>query len=129
MNIPIKKYAWALYESLKEAKADDHGKIFENFFTMVRRRGIAKFLERIMKECEAYGLAKKGIIEVRVETVFPLTADEKASIAKKLQTVVGGKVVLNELKNTSLLGGAVFSFEDKILDMSLKYQLNNLQKQ
>jgi len=123
-KISPKQYALSLYESLAENK--DQGKIMENFLALVSYNKDWKNLSKIISSFEAIYDAKEGLIEAKVESVRDLSASLKKQIIAWLKARENKEIILKESINQDLLGGFKISYQDTVVDASLKTQLQNL---
>lgn len=71
-------------------------------------------------------LQKEGKQKVTVESPFDLNDEIVRGILEKLDIK---KPVITQKKNKQLIGGVIAKTEDTIYDISLKTQLNKLEKQ
>ncbi len=74
--------------------------------------------------------AKEGLVELTAKSAFPLTADEKASIklVAKKQYPNAHKVIIHEVIDTDVIGGATLSLANANLDLTVKTKLNQLKE-
>ncbi|HLA64630.1 MAG TPA: ATP synthase F1 subunit delta [Rhodothermales bacterium] len=72
---------------------------------------------------------RAGIVEARVRTARPLTADEAESLRKALETRTGSGVRLRLAVEPALIGGLVVRLGDRVYDGSLRHQLGLLREQ
>lgn len=68
-------------------------------------------------------------IHVQVRTVFPLDAGLSEKLAGKLREKTGKEIVLENLIDKKLIGGAVVKMNDFVLDCSVLNGLNLLEKE
>jgi len=80
------------------------------------------------------GLRKKinyenGILESNLTTANPLNDQERIEIKKKIEDIFKSKINMSEKVDKNILGGFIISIEDKLIDASLKNQLNLLRQE
>ncbi len=130
MKISPKKYAQALFLSLKDKNKKDSQEIIDNFIALLNEhhqlsamRKIIYFLENIYQ--------KEGLVcPVSIESAHKLSKDNKDEILKFLdKKTKGAEIEWKESVNKKLLGGFILRYRDKIYDASLKNRLNQFNKQ
>lgn len=68
----------------------------------------------------------KGILEVKVTTTFPLTADLRSALMKKLETSLKKTIKLEEVIDETLIGGFILNVGNNLVDNSLRAALKRL---
>ena len=119
-----KQLAQALYEITAGVKGEKLSKAVEEFAKLLMRSHKMTRADNIIAEFERYSKKQSGILEIEVQSARKL--DEK--ILNHLKKVFGDEVEASESVDESLLGGIRVRTEDKILDGSLKTQLNQLKQ-
>lgn len=84
-------------------------------------------LQEVMNDFVHLYNQRKGIAEVRVETVKNLTAKQDEMLRKVLQKKLESDVVIEYVINPALLGGLRIQSGSKMFDGSLSYKLNCLE--
>ena len=122
------QYALYLYEFLAETKADfvADGKIMDNFLILVSYNKDWKNLAKIITAFDNIYNEKEGLIEACVESSSVLSASLRERIIGWLKARENKEVSLSQKVNADLLGGFKISYQDTIIDISLKTQLKNL---
>jgi F-type H+-transporting ATPase subunit delta len=72
---------------------------------------------------------RAGVMEARVRTARPLSADEAEGLRKALEGRTGKKVRLRLDVEPALIGGLVVRLGDRVFDASLRHQLGLLKEQ
>lgn len=80
----------------------------------------------IRDEFEAMRKSELNMASVRIESAFELSADQKAELIKKAETLSGKKADATFEVTPSLIGGVLIQFENVIYDGTLKGQLSKL---
>lgn len=70
-----------------------------------------------------------GIWEAEIATAVPIGPDVKARLKEKLENFYQKKVVLKKEVDAKIIGGAILSFDDVILDWSIKARLKKIREQ
>jgi len=71
----------------------------------------------------------QGLIQVEVETAYPMSDSQKKELQKELSEKTGKKVQMNVVENKELIGGLVIKIGDTVIDGSVKHKINKLKKQ
>jgi F-type H+-transporting ATPase subunit delta len=77
---------------------------------------------------EAYKADDEGYIDVEVVTAYPFSKEEKQKFASKLEKTLSKKVHMNATVDKSLIGGVLVRAGDRVIDGSIKGQLQQLAK-
>ena len=108
------------------------GKINESFYNFLNvlvdknRMYILPAIENIYAE----KLAKSAnILNVEAQSVIALDYDMQRALTEKMEVMTGKKVILSNKINKEIIGGVILSFDGKVIDGSVKTQLESLQKQ
>jgi F-type H+-transporting ATPase subunit delta len=83
-------------------------------------------LPAIVIQFEALRADEEQRISVQVESFLPLSKAQEASLVARLKKRLNREVTLDVLINPSLLGGAVISAKDWVINASVKGQLDKL---
>ncbi len=75
-----------------------------------------------------YRAEDEGYVDVKVASAFDLTADELKQLSKTLDTVLGKKSKIEVAVDESLIGGVFIRAGDRVIDASLRGQLERLAK-
>jgi F-type H+-transporting ATPase subunit delta len=73
-----------------------------------------------------YSRNRAGFTEAEVVTARPLDAEQTAGLAARLKQVVGNDVEIDVRVDPSLLGGMVVRLGSRMIDSSLRAQLQRL---
>jgi F-type H+-transporting ATPase subunit delta len=119
-----KKYAIALWQATQKAKGKDLGTVLANFASLLARERVLKKTEIIIAEFIRYSKEQEGIEDLEIISARPLTDKVVASIKE----IFGQKAAVTERTDVSLIGGVIIKTRDRILDASIKTQLNKLKK-
>lgn len=127
MNILSQKYAVGLYElAEKTDKNEINGKLkdFVNFIIENKDHGK---IEEIVNEFSKIWDKNIKELKVSVSSVHKLSNDSKDIIIEYLKERTNSdKIDFIENIDKSVIGGVILRYGDKIIDASLKNNLNNL---
>lgn len=99
-----------------------------NFLKILTERG---YMRHFSHCCTAYRDAyyrDEGILLVEAVTAAPLTEDQLQRLTKKLSTITGKKIRLQNRVDPACLGGIRLNYDGKQLDDTLSYRLQDMSK-
>jgi F-type H+-transporting ATPase subunit delta len=118
------QYARALYDVTKDLSAADLSVAIDNFVRLLAREHKLSQANAIIVEFERYAKRQAGIVSIEITSASKLDS----TVVDKIKKVFGNKVESVEKVDASLMGGVSIKTEDKILDGSIKTQLQNLKQ-
>lgn len=117
-------FANLLIESCQQGLAEE-GK---NLIRLLADNGKLLLAGQIAVLYEQYRAEEQGFLDARVASAYALDDAEQKQLAKSLQKALGKKVRLDVTVDRSLIGGVVIRAGDKVIDGSIKGQLQRLAK-
>lgn len=117
-----KQIASALYEVTRGLKGEKLTKALHSFVAFLVRARKIKQKDKIINEFISYAKKQEGIKEIEITAARGLDDGTVKQIKKCFGNNVEEKIVIDK----EILGGIKIKTDDKILDASLKTQLNNL---
>ena len=129
MKYTAKQYAQALMESLEGTSPGDQEKVLDNFVKILAENNEIRNFEAIAEEFHKLELAKQGVKQVEIQSAHPLNRENEKEILDELNKLVKGKLEVKKKINEDLIGGVVIQLEDKVIDASIKHQLEQLKEQ
>ena len=128
-NEEIKILARSIYEVVKDKKDTELAKVVDNFIIYLKQKGLMRMIPDILSQLESLYLEDKHMLKLNIFSKFELAADEVQVISRLVEKKSGKRVKLEKRLDEEILGGARLRYEDKIIDFSLKTQINNLAKE
>jgi F-type H+-transporting ATPase subunit delta len=127
MTISPKQYAQSLYETVADQGAAAVKAVLKNFVRVLGRRGeLAKAGEIITRFTEIWNRAK-GELEAELASARALGPTTQDAVIDYLKTKTGAKAVkLQETIRPELIGGFVLRYDDRVIDGSLRHNLEVL---
>lgn len=122
-NTP-KIYAIALLKSISGLSEKNLSTTLKNFVALVAREHKLKQMPKIISEFIRLAKKEEGIQEIKIQSARKL--DEKT--IEKIKQIFGKNVEATNEVDENMLGGVKIKTGDKILDGSLKTQLNKLKQ-
>ncbi len=104
-------------------------KQLEDALALLVQKGRAPIIPDVMKEFQAILDEESGIMMAQVESAVELTESEKQAIAKKLESISGKKIRIENKINPSLIGGFTARIGDTVIDGSVKHKLERLREE
>jgi F-type H+-transporting ATPase subunit delta len=103
--------------------------IVNNFLAYLKEHHLNSLIPQVLEELENIYLSQKGVIKTTISTKDKLSDKEVKQIVDLVSQKSGKQVQVKEAEDKDSFGGAVIKYEDKVIDLSIKKQLNNLAKQ
>jgi F-type H+-transporting ATPase subunit delta len=102
--------------------------IVADFCGLLVEKGRLPLLGLIVQALAARLDARQGVVRGTLHTAVDLDAPRREAIRARLETGLGGSLVLDCRVDPSILGGVVVRFGDRVLDASLRKQLDLLRE-
>ncbi len=99
-----------------------------NFLKLLIQNNRLTLAPTIAELFEVYKAENEGYVEVEVATAFAFSKEEKKSFTLALEKTLGKKVHINVTVDKSLIGGVLVRAGDRVIDGSIKGQLQHMQK-
>jgi F-type H+-transporting ATPase subunit delta len=97
-----------------------------NFVRLLMTNKRLNVVSEISARFQALQLQAQEVLDVKVTTVVEMSEDERARLGERLQKKLGSKVILHCRTQKDILGGMVLQYGDKVIDSSLKTQVEKL---
>ena len=97
-----------------------------SFLLLLVEKSRIEFLGEIASEYEKLLEGFKGVIKARVTTAIALDEDYKRALREKLETKSGKKIEIVHRIDKRIIGGIIVQLEYKIIDRSVRHELNAL---
>lgn len=108
---------------------DSYNQYLRNFLNILLDKNRFEFLLEIHDTFRQLVLPYKNTVEARVLTVVPLDEALRVALEANLAKRFDKKVILENVIDESILGGAVVYVGDQVIDGSIKNQLNQMKTQ
>lgn len=127
MLISARHYAKALFEATAESTKPEAKLAVERLFKELKANNALSQAKAIIREFERLSDSSEGIVRATITSARPLSsAALKEAEALVLKRSNGQSVVWTEIVDQSILGGAIISYADSIIDMSLADRVSGL---
>jgi len=100
----------------------------ENFLKLLVQNNRLKLLPAIAEIFESFKAEDEGYVEVEVLTAYAFSKEAKQDFASKLEKTLNKKVHMNVSVDKSLIGGVLVRAGDRVIDGSIRGQLQQMQK-
>lgn len=97
-----------------------------NFLILLVEKGREALLLDIINHFNRILDEHLGIVRGQVLSVVPLSDDHLEDLKRKLDVMMGKNVILTQERDESLLGGFVVKIDDRVIDASLRNQINRM---
>ena len=100
-----------------------------NFLLVANRKGRLGILDQIVQAYSDLLEQQMGIIEVDAFVAQKLSQEQFDLVRQKVGEALKREVVLHQYVDESIIGGLLLRIEDRLLDASVKAQLNAIRRQ
>jgi len=129
MKITSSQYGKALINALEGSVSKERDAIMDRFLALLIKNNAVRQMGEIVASIEKENKKEKGVEDVDVVTAFPLTEDIRGKIMQKMESLIGRKIILNEILDKSIIGGVIIKFNDNLFDASIKSKIRRLGKE
>jgi len=99
-----------------------------NFLKLLVQNNRLTLVPTISELFEIYKAESEGYVDVEVATAYAFSKEEKQRFTSTLEKTLSKKVHMNVTVDKSLIGGVIVRAGDKVIDGSIKGQLQQLAK-
>ncbi len=99
-----------------------------NFLKLLVQNRRLNLVPQIAKIFEEYKAEDEGYLDLDVFAAYQFSAEGRKAFSAKLEKRLGKKVNMNVTVDKSLIGGVLVRAGDKVIDGSIKGQLQHMQK-
>ncbi|MGR9013299.1 MAG: F0F1 ATP synthase subunit delta [Gammaproteobacteria bacterium] len=115
----------ALMLDICQGQVDKEG---ANFLKLLVQNNRLTLAPTITKLFEVYKAESEGYVDVEVATAYAFSKEEKQRFTSTLEKTLSKKVHMNVTVDKSLIGGVLVRAGDRVIDGSIKGQLQQLAK-
>ncbi|MBU1203417.1 ATP synthase F1 subunit delta [Patescibacteria group bacterium] len=121
--------AKGVYTAIKDKDKKQSDLIISNFSKYIAQYRLEKIIPSILEELQNLYFAEEGIVSANIYSKEKLDEKQVKAICKIIEDKTEKKVVSQEEIDNNLIGGVLIKYEDKVIDISIKNNLNKLAKQ
>jgi len=127
MKITVKQYAQSLFELLEGKSKAESKELVANFVQLLAKNRDLNQADKIMVELEKIWETAAGELKAEITSARELGREGKKLVMDYLKDKTGAeKIILEEKLDKKILGGFILRYEGKIIDGSLRSNLENL---
>jgi len=108
-----------------QGQIDEEG---ANFLKLLVHNSRLALISTITRLFEAYKADDEGYVDVEVSTAYEFSEDARLKFAATLEKALSKKIHMNVTLDKSLIGGVLVRAGDKVIDGSIRGQLQHMQK-
>lgn len=116
-------------EILEKSFKNKINELLFNFLNLLIDKNRMYILQNVVNSYHQKIMKTQNILEVKATSVIELDEDIKKILIEKLEKITNKKIQLKTIIDKKIIGGLILSFDDKVIDGSIKTQLKRLQKQ
>jgi len=99
-----------------------------NFLLVLNDKGRLRLLKQIAEAYAAMLDEQSGKVEVDVTVARKLGREQLAEVKEKVSQALGKDAVVHQYVDPEIIGGLVLRVEDRLIDASVKYQLEAMRE-
>jgi F-type H+-transporting ATPase subunit delta len=103
--------------------------LLQQFLGVLNHRNKLRYLPQIAKAYHQLLEDQLGNIEVDVTTAQRLSAEQVETVRQRVSAALGKNAIVHQYVDESILGGLVVRVQDKLIDASVRYQLQAIKQQ
>lgn len=129
MSSPLaKNYVKELIRLTKKLNEKETQTTIERFVILLQERRRLRLAPQILKELEAEAQREQGNLPVNVHVVSEISPKIQKDLQKAVERLSGKPPTFTIEKDPDLLGGFTLSYEDTVVDASLRGRLQRLRQ-
>jgi F-type H+-transporting ATPase subunit delta len=109
-----------------EGKASD---LFVRFLHLLIDKTRFPFIKEIADEYHKLYESYKGVLMVKVTTAIPLDKAMERKVIDKLHSETQKQIRVEAVTDPDIIGGMIIQMKDKIIDGSIRFQLEKLRRE
>lgn len=121
----IAKSVWRLSRELDRKEVDA---LLDRLLDFLCKKNKFGLVEQILKELQKISYAADGQVLTELWSRYPLTEHEEAGIKSQIRRLTGRQAVIKRVATDDILGGLLIKFDEQVLDLTIKHQLESLKK-
>jgi F-type H+-transporting ATPase subunit delta len=103
--------------------------VMMNFLGLLNSKNRLNLLPEVIDAYQDLLDAQRGIIEVDVTVAHRLTPEQLETVRDRVSTALKRNAVVHQYVDESIIGGLVLRVEDKLIDASVRNQLETMRRQ
>jgi F-type H+-transporting ATPase subunit delta len=123
--VPVEKKVSLLEQILSKVEVSEE---LKKVLTLMAQRNRLGLLKEFYREFEEFVNARLGVVKAEITSATELDEETLGKIKEKIEELFGKKAEITIKLDPSIIGGFIVRVADKVLDASIKTQLENLKK-
>jgi F-type H+-transporting ATPase subunit delta len=103
--------------------------VVSNFLGLLNSKGRLGLLPDIIEEYAEQLEDQLGNIEVDVTVAQKLSSEQLEQVRQRVSKAIGRNAVVHQYVDEDIIGGLVIRVQDKLIDASVRHQLESMRKQ
>jgi len=116
-------------KAIQEALASRSSELFVNFVGVLNKKNRLPLLGEIASAYREMLDRKQNVVRVQITVAQKLDDADMASVQQRVSAALGKTAIIEEKIDNGIIGGLVLHVEDKIIDGSVKAQLEAMRVQ
>jgi F-type H+-transporting ATPase subunit delta len=129
MKINSRQYAEGLYDLTLNKKEGEIKIVLEKFVSFLVKKNDLRKINQILDYFNKIWQEKNGFFEAELISARKLDKKIVKTIDDYLKELVGRNPVWQEKIDEKIIGGVIIKFQDNVIDLSVKGNLDNLKKE
>ena len=100
-----------------------------NFLGLLNSKGRLGLLREVIEAYDDLLEEQLGNVEVDVTVAQRLSDEQLATVRERVSAAIGRNAVVHQYVDESIIGGLVLRVQDKLIDASVKHQLETIRRQ
>jgi F-type H+-transporting ATPase subunit delta len=103
--------------------------LMRNFLRVLNEKGRLNVLRQIRVVYDRLRDEQLGNIDVDVTVARPLSDEQLETVRQRVGTALGRNAVVRQHVDDSIIGGLIVRVQDRLIDASVRQQLQNMKQQ
>lgn len=116
-------------ELIEEAFSGHVSDEFIGLMGLIIKKSRTEYLIRILDQFIHMAKAEEGLVKATITSAMPLTNQQIAQIKANIEQSTGKTIEVEWTQDASLIGGLIVRVGDKVVDGSIKGQMNALKSE
>ena len=99
-----------------------------NFFSILLEKNRFGLIHEIVTAFKKIADEFQGQSEAEIQTAFTLDHEVEKTIVSKLEKMAGHKITVRKMVDRNLLGGVIVRIRNKVIDGSVRHQIDLMKK-
>ncbi len=120
------KFPFESKKTVLDSQLQKISPLAKNLVYILTSQGQFKLLQQVAEIFQGLVDELRGVTKAEITTAVPISAAEKESLVKRLSSIIGRQVVIDERVDPNIIGGVIARVGGKIIDGSTRTKLEAL---